>query len=86
MTAYLTTGVTGPSFDICTAFIKFQSDCAIDGPLAGRDGACNELPLGREEVAIVQDPTKLTSGKTGSGNYCDIPKEEISRRRGGLNA
>lgn len=46
---------TFSAFNDDISLVKFQPDKTVDGPLAGGDGAGDELPLRGEEVAIVKD-------------------------------
>ena len=54
------------------AYVQFQSNQPINGPLARWDRASNELPLGSEEVTIVQDSTELDGCELVSQST-DIP-------------
>lgn len=53
-------------------FVQFQSNQPVDGPLARWDRASDELSLGSEEVAIVQDSTELNGSELVSQST-DIP-------------
>ena len=53
-------------------FVQFQSNQPVNGPLARWNRASDELPLGGEEVAIVQNSTKLDGGELVSQST-DIP-------------
>lgn len=50
---------TFSAFDDDISLVKFQPDKAVDSPLAGGDGAGDELPLRGKEVAIVKDFTEF---------------------------
>ena len=60
------------TLDDDVAFVQFQSNQPVNGPLARWDRASNELPLGSEEVTIVQDSTELDGGELVSQST-DIP-------------
>ena len=66
--------VTVSSFNDDVALVQFQSDDAIDSPLAGGNGACDELSLRCEEVTVVQDATELDGDELVS-ERTDVPVE-----------
>lgn len=45
------------------ALVKLQPYESVHGPLARGDGACDELPLRSEEVAVVEDAAELDCDK-----------------------
>jgi hypothetical protein len=63
-----------PPFDNHIALVQLQADDAVDSTLTGRDRADDELALGREPVAVVQDPAELDSDKLVSEST-DVPIE-----------
>ena len=52
-----------PSLNDNVAFVQFQLYQSVNGPLACWDRASNKLPLGGEEVTVIQDSTELDCGE-----------------------
>ena len=51
------------SLDDDVTLVELQLDDTIDGPLAGRNGAGDELPLRSEEVTVIENSAESDSGE-----------------------
>lgn len=57
--------------------VELQLDDTIDGPLAGRNGASDELPLRSEEVTVIEDSAESDSGELVTQST-DVPVKSQS--------
>jgi len=60
------------AFDDNIALVELQPDEAIDGPLAGRDAAGDELPFWGEEMSVIKDSAEFDGDELISQSS-DIP-------------